>query len=412
VRADAGASWAEAGPTSSRRYAPAGIEPRRLVRATIAGLEPGAEFSYRVLRGGTPAFEARARARAGPGRPHRFVAFGDGGIEGDASRAVARRAMLERPDFVMIAGDLAYYKGRLADYLDKVFPTYNDDALSPSSGAPLLRSAFTLVAPGNHDLLERDLDVYPDALFYYLAWSLPLNGPLAVPGFAHTPALRGAEARRRAFLDAAGPAYPRMANYSFDFGDAHWTVLDTNPYVDWTDPALRDWLARDLEAARGASWRFVAFHQPPFHSSRVHADEQATRLLAGLFEEHGVDLVLCGHIHNYQRSYPIRFAAAPGPGGRMVDAEGHVTGRWTIDRSFDGRTRTRPDGVIYLVTGAGGARLYDPDQTDAPSSWQPFTARLVSDVHSLTVVDVDATRLLVRQLSADGDELDRFVVTR
>jgi hypothetical protein len=96
----------------------------------------------------------------------------------------------------------------------------------------------------------------------------------------------------------------------------------------------------------------------------------------------------------------------------MVDAEGHVTGRWTIDRSFDGRTRTRPDGVIYLVTGAGGARLYDENQTDAPSSWQPFTARMVSDVHSLTVVDVDATRLLVRQLSADGDELDRFVVTR
>ncbi len=158
--------------------------------------------------------------------------------------------MLERPDFVMIAGDLAYYKGRLADYLDEVFPTYNDDALTPSSGAPLLRSTLTLVAPGNHDLLERDLDVYPDALFYFLAWSLPLNGPLAVPGPANTPSLRGAEARRRAFLDAAGPAYPRMANYSFDFGDAHWTVLDTNPYADWTDPALRDWLARDLEAAR------------------------------------------------------------------------------------------------------------------------------------------------------------------
>ncbi len=66
-----GAPWAEAGPPSSRRYAPAGIEPRRLVRATISGLEPGAEFAYRVLRGGVPVFEARA----GPalGRAARIV---------------------------------------------------------------------------------------------------------------------------------------------------------------------------------------------------------------------------------------------------------------------------------------------------------------------------------------------------
>ena len=56
------------------------------------------------------------------------------------------------------------------------------------------------------------------------------------------PALKGTPQHRKAFLDLAGPAYPRMANYSFDYGGVHWAVLDTNSYANWTDPALRDWL--------------------------------------------------------------------------------------------------------------------------------------------------------------------------
>jgi hypothetical protein len=309
----------------------------------------------------------------------------------------------------MVTGDIVYYKGRMSEYLDKFFPIYNSDLDAPGAGAPLLRSIPFLVAPGNHDLLERDLDAYPDALAYFLVWSLPQNGPIAT---AAMPALRGSAARKRTFLNAAGSAYPQMASYSFDYGDAHWAVLDTNPYADWTDPKLRGWLERDLASAQGMPWRFVAFHQPPFHSSYVHADEQHTRLLADLFEQHHVDIVFSGHIHNYQRSYPLHFVAEQNRDGKMINAEGHVAGKWTLDTAFDGQIRTRPDGVIYLVTGAGGARLYDPAQNDDAASWQPFTTKFVSNIHSLTVVDVDAAQLLVRQISAAGEELDRFVVTR
>ena len=75
--------------------------------------------------------------------------------------------------------------------------------------------------------------------------------------------------------------------------------------------------------------------------------------------------------------------------------------------------RPRPaDGVIYVVTGAGGQHLYDSEQQDEPETWQIFTHKFVSKVHSLTVADVDGARMTVRQLSADGRELDRFVVTK
>lgn len=400
--------WRKVGDPAWRRDLRPGVGPRRYYRATVDGLAPGSEFAYRVRRRGAPPFEATARARKHGGQPHRFVAFGDGGANTWDQRAIAYQAGRARPDFVFVTGDLVYYKGRLSEYLEKFFPIYNSDELAPRWGAPLLRSVPMLVAPGNHDLIERDLDANPDALAYFLVWSVPLNGPLTAAGSAHSPALRGSEARRQAFLDVAGPAYPRMANYSFDYGDAHWAVLDTNPYADWSDPSLRAWLEADLAAAQDTPWRFVAFHQPPFHSSKAHADEQRTRVLAEIFEKYHVDIVFSGHIHNYQRTYPLRFAAD----GSAADGEGHVRGRWTLDTAFDGRTRTRPDGVIYLITGAGGARLYDSTWHGGPAPREEFTARFVSNIHSLTVVDVDADRLLVRQVSAEGVELDRFAVTR
>ncbi|MEA2631230.1 MAG: acid phosphatase type 7, partial [Chloroflexota bacterium] len=386
VKAEAGSRsdgpWVAAGPTTSLRVALEGVEPRRFYRAAVTGQAPGGTFGYRVRRGGVTVFEADARAPRSEAQPHRFVVFGDGGADTWEQRAVAYQAYRARPDFVLMTGDVVYYKGRLADYLTKFFPIYNSDEAAPRSGAPLLRSTLVLAAPGNHDLIERDLDRCPDGLAYFLLWSLPLNGPIETPGAANTPVLRGEARRRKAFLDVAGPAYPRMANYSFDYGGAHWAVLDTNAYADWTDPTLRAWLERDLasDAARAATWRFVAFHQPPFHSSKAHADEQRSRVLVDLLERAAVDLVFCGHIHNYQRTYPLRFAATG-----AADAEGRVAGRWTLDTAYDGVTRTRPDGIIYVISGAGGARLYSSNHED-DASRQPFTARFIADTHSLTVV--------------------------
>jgi hypothetical protein len=68
--------------------------------------------------------------------------------------------------------------------------------------------------------------------------------------------------------------------------------------------------------------------------------------------------------------------------------------------------------VIYVVTGAGGQHLYNPEQQDDPASWQEFTDKHISKVHSLTVAEVDGRTLTVRQVTADGEEVDRFVVTK
>ena len=146
-----------------------------------------------------------------------------------------------------------------------------------------------------------------------------------------------------------------MANCSFDYGDWHRTLIDSNVYVDWSDAWLRNRLARDLAAARHAAWKFAAFHHPPFNSSRAHFSEQHMRLVSDVLEHRGVDIVFNGHVHNYQRTRPLKFLAKPAPDGTFKSGLDMVDGDFEIDTVFNGVTDTTPDGVLYIVTGAGGA---------------------------------------------------------
>jgi hypothetical protein len=214
------------------------------------------------------------------------------------------------------------------------------------------------------------------------------------------------------FLDAAKPRYPRMANFSFDYGNAHWTVIDANTYMDWSNPSLREWLAKDLAAARSATWRFVGFHQPGFNSSKEHFPEQQMRALAPLFEEGRVDIVFAGHVHNYQRSFPLTFAPKPQPDGSPHGPNGEVAGDWQLDHKFGDGAAAAPRGVIYIVSGAGGAELYNPEQQNDPSSWQPFTNKFLSQEHSLSVVDIEGKTLRMKQVSDTGKELDAFRIAK
>ena len=132
------------------------------------------------------------------------------------------------------------------------------------------------------------------------------------------------------------------------------------------------------------------------------------RGLAPLFERYKVDVVFAGHVHNYQRSLPLTFA----PKQKGPDAKGYLPGDWTLDKEYDGVKKTHPKGIIYLVTGAGGANLYNLEQQDYPQTWQPFTTKLISKTHSFTLVDLTDKQMTVKQVSETGDEVDSFVITK
>lgn len=212
-------------------------------------------------------------------------------------------------------------------------------------------------------------------------------------------------------LGTAGARFPRMGSFSFDWGCAHWLFLDSNRHVDWTDPSLRRRVAADLAAAQGAACRFVVMHHPGFQGARRHRDDQWMRSLSDLFEQGRVSIVFAGHVHNYQRSRPLRFRPVRQADGRIVAADGRVDGHLEIDDRFDGVRRTCPSGVVYVVSGAGGSRLYPMEPPPDALWWGDFTTRAVADEWSVTDLVVGPRAVTLRQLGVNGQDLDHMTIT-
>ena len=146
----------------------------------------------------------------------------------------------------------------------------------------------------------------PDALAAYYFFAPPKGGPGAGPWATK---LGDDEMVAAKFRAATADSYPNLDNYSFDYGPAHITVLNVNKGMAIQDPAFLKWLRADLQGTK-APWKLVCFHMPGFHSSKSHYAEQQVRPLQPLFEECGVDLTFAGHVHNYQRTVPLKFAPA------------------------------------------------------------------------------------------------------
>jgi acid phosphatase type 7 len=392
-----------------------GVSAHRIYAATLMHLAAGKPFDYRLVRNQQVVFTGQALAKNSAKQAYRFAVFGDCGANTPSQRKIAYQVSLAKPNFIFIPGDIVYGGGRISEYRTNFFSIYEAGEAAPDKGAPLLESSTMIAAPGNHDTDEDRDEGAPDVLAYFLYWDQPLNGPALKPGGSNSPLPPGAKFDS-AFDAAAGPRFPSMENFSFDWGNAHWTVLDSNDYVDWNDPALRKWIADDLRAATKKKWRFVAFHHPGFNSSKAHFNDQWMRTLADVFQAGKVDVVFAGHVHNYQRSYPLTFqindSGKPGATPWKDLLKKPLDGAFSLDTEFDGITKTHPKGIIYLVTGAGGQTLYNPEQQTQPETWQKFTVKFVSQIHSFTVVDIRGGDLRLKQVSEDGDTLDEIHVTK
>src|SRR5260221_8245470 len=167
--------------------------------AAIDGLSLARKYFYRVRGNGITLAEGFFTTRQPRGGRIRFVAFGDNSYGDISDRAIAFHTYQQHPDFVMNCGDNVYESGTDDEYQRYFFPVYNADVAGLRLGAPLLRSVpfYTVIA--NHDVQGKDADGHeiadftrnPDALAYYTAMHLPLNGP-ATP-INQTPTMGPAE---------------------------------------------------------------------------------------------------------------------------------------------------------------------------------------------------------------------------
>jgi hypothetical protein len=406
---------------TSREIAVSGVVGQVQYVAKLTGLVPGAKFDYTVFADGLPVYSATAKARPAVGVSFKALIFGDMGNGSKWQKRIAHQMSQNDKygaELVLSTGDVVYQNGRYSEYLSKFFAVYQPQLEGPDHGATLFDNTVALSCGGNHDFgwLDHDclvsFDEYPDMMAYYPLWSMPLNGPDSATLGANQPPLKGQAAAIKAMLAASGERFPRMANYSYDYGTAHFLVLDANVYMDWTDAKLRQWVEDDLKAVAAGQWKIVAFHQPPFTSNINHQSEQRMRFLADIFERCGVDVVFNGHAHLYDRSYPLTFTVDGGIKRSAMDAAGYVPGKFVYDTKFDGVQNTVPNGIIYIVTGGGGAKLDSKELDGLPSLWQPSTVKLLGARHSFTVADFSPAALRLTQIDYEGKTVDEFVITR
>ena len=391
--------------------------------ATLSGMELNKRYQYRVKMNGETLMEGFFTTRKPRGVKCKFVAFGDNSYGDISDRAIAYQTYRARPDFVMNTGDNVYEDGLDNEYARYFFPVYNAELTGQRTGAPILRSIPFYSVIANHDVHGKDamknpaadFSAHPDSLAYFTNFHFPLNAP--APN-QKTPAVGNPDAIK-AFAECAGARFPNMANYSYDYADAHFLCLDSNIYVDPTDPALQAWIEADLKNT-DAAWKFVVYHHPAFNAGNDHYAEQHMRALTPIFEKHGVDVLLHGHEHTYQRTRPFKFEPSDLSAAKNLNSKKRlVPGKFTIDRNFDGMKNTKPEGILYLTTGAGGKHLYDPESNNNPESWlhaedgkADYVAKFVSDRHSLTVFDMDSKTLQLTQIDEWGAEIDKIKLTK
>src|SRR5215216_1654903 len=263
--------------------------------ATLSGLTADTVYQYKIFTNGadlTPGGLVTFRS----GKPvtassFRFAVIGDSGDGSQNQKDVATRLLQVQPDLVVHTGDMVYNEMSYNLVETRYFNIYKD----------LLKSVWLAPTMGNHDVLYNNGKSFTDVF---------VNPPNATY------------------------APEQELYYSFDYGNAHYLVLDNYFSMTTVGSPQYNWLKNDL-ANNNQFWKFVFFHVPAYASSSTQSaknDAATVRNLVPLFEQYNVDIVFNGHWHYYERMYPLL-------GGKVS----------TVDAG----------AVVYMMTGGGGAGLGD-----------------------------------------------------
>ena len=292
----------------------------------IEGLTPETQYFYRVLaRSGdqelqsTPStFQTACR----PGTPIAFAVISDTQYQPAVNAKVADMAWARRPHFVIHCGDIVEDGTKEYQWTNEFF----------ASMQPLLSRVAMFPAIGNHEKNAQD---------YYQYMALP------------------------------DPEY----YYTFSYGDVDFFMIDSNKKVDEGSEQYK-WLDLALGQSK-ATWKIVCHHHPPYSSDEndygdlwktnksVRGDLRI-RQLVPLYEKHQVDIVWSGHIHSYERTWPIRE-------GRAVES----------------------GGTIYMITGGAGGTL------ESPGPYRPFFQNNVQRGHHYVMVHIHGRTLELKSYTLE-----------
>jgi hypothetical protein len=263
------------------------------------------------------------------------------------------------PSFVVFTGDFIYNGD------DQVRPDTWDNWLSAMSQHWVTPEGLTVpIVPaiGNHEIIypqPKDYDPATQAMNYYAVFNLPGN--------------------ERWYALSWGP-------------DLRIIVLDSE-ILDPSSKAWKeqvDWLQAELEASENYLWKVVIFHRDMVSARsdipRAFYNPNGRAMIdnwALLFDRYGVDLVLMGHFHTYERSHPLDWTRAP---GEIMSLE---------------------NGITYVVSGGWGAPLY----TGYSPKW--YAAFGPDSRYHFVLVDLYENGMLhMKAIDINGEIFDELVIQK
>ncbi len=354
-------------------------------KVELRGLTPDTKYYYAV---GTPEsiqvggtedyYFVTAPAKASvleSTRPTRIWVVGDSGRANDVAARVRdgylRFTGSRATNLWLMLGDNAYDTGTLEEYQRGVFDTYSQ----------ILRSSVLWPAIGNHDAGSASslLQIGP----YYELFTLPAHG------------------------EAGGVASRTAAYYSFNYSNIHFICLDSYGSDRSPSGPMFTWLAQDA-AASEQDWTIAFWHHPPYtkgsHDSDVELElvEMRERALP-ILEGAGVDLVLAGHSHAYERSYLIDGHYGTSDTFTEAMKKDSSSGREDELGPYEKPYSTPRAGTVYIV--AGTSALAD--------SVSPHAAMYLSlSTPGSLVLDVQGLRLDVTFIDDQGEVKDYFTLKK
>jgi hypothetical protein len=362
----------------------------------LSPLTPATQYFYNV--GSTTAVQGGGTAThyfvtppiVGSTTPFTFWAVGDGG-NGTPDQITVMNAMLAEqgasPDLALYLGDIAYNSGTDEEFTDNYFAPYD----------PVVRNTVVWPTLGNHEGISTTSgEPGPSTGPYYESFVLPTAA------------------------EAGGDSSGTEAYYSFDYGNTHFISLNSHNVSRSATGPMANWLVSDL-ANTTQQWVVAFWHHPPYsfgtHNSNTEGQLVDMREnLLPILEAGGVDLVLTGHSHNYERSYLIdgtygygsspnfptpSFATLQANGNILDDGDGMLTGDGPYLKSPGPNNH---EGAVYVVAGHGG-------QSVSGSGTHPVMFFRESFKGSC-LIDVDANTMTLRNVRMDGAISDTFTIQK